>query len=148
MRLTTKGRFAVTAMIDLALNAQNNAVKLNSISERQQISLSYLEQLFSKLRRAGLVESIRGPGGGYILGRDAGEINIAQIIAAAEDDLDATLCKGKANCQSGAPCLTHNLWENLNHTINAYLSSVTLAGLLAQQQPDKNTQIVKITHIY
>ena len=148
MRLTTKGRFAVTAMIDLALNAQNNAVKLNSISERQQISLSYLEQLFGKLRRAGLVESIRGPGGGYILGRDAGEINIAQIIAAAEDELDATLCKGKANCQSGAPCLTHNLWENLNHTINAYLSSVTLAGLLAQQQPDKNTQIVKITHIY
>ena len=148
MRLTTKGRFAVTAMIDLALNAQNNAVKLNSISERQQISLSYLEQLFSKLRRAGLVESIRGPGGGYILGRDAGEINIAQIIAAAEDELDATLCKGKANCQSGAPCLTHNLWENLNHTINAYLSSVTLAGLLAQQQPDKNTQIVKITLIY
>ncbi len=148
MRLTTKGRFAVTAMIDLALNAQNNAVKLNSISERQQISLSYLDQLFSKLRRAGLVESIRGPGGGYILGRDAGEINIAQIIAAAEDELDATLCKGKANCQSGAPCLTHNLWENLNHTINAYLSSVTLAGLLAQQQPDKNTQIVKITHIY
>ena len=148
MRLTTKGRFAVTAMIDLALNAQNNAVKLNSISERQQISLSYLEQLFSKLRRAGLVESIRGPGGGYILGRDAGEINIAQIIAAAEDELDATLCKGKANCQSGAPCLTHNLWENLNHAINAYLSSVTLAGLLAQQQPDKNTQIVKITHIY
>ena len=148
MRLTTKGRFAVTAMIDLALNAQNNAVKLNSISERQQISLSYLEQLFSKLRRAGVVESIRGPGGGYILGRDAGEINIAQIIAAAEDELDATLCKGKANCQSGAPCLTHNLWENLNHTINAYLSSVTLAGLLAQQQPDKNTQIVKITHIY
>lgn len=148
MRLTTKGRFAVTAMIDLALNAQNNAVKLNSISERQQISLSYLEQLFSKLRRAGLVESIRGPGGGYILGRDAGEINIAQIIAAAEDELDATLCKGKANCQSGAPCLTHNLWENLNHTINAYLSSVTLAGLLAQQLPDKNTQIVKITHIY
>ena len=148
MRLTTKGRFAVTAMIDLALNAQNNAVKLNSISERQHISLSYLEQLFSKLRRAGLVESIRGPGGGYILGRDAGEINIAQIIAAAEDELDATQCKGKANCQSGAPCLTHNLWENLNHTINAYLSSVTLAGLLAQQQPDKNTQIVKMTHIY
>ena len=135
-------------MIDLALNAQNNAVKLNSISERQHISLSYLEQLFSKLRRAGLVESIRGPGGGYILGRDAGEINIAEIIAAAEDELDATLCKGKANCQSGAPCLTHNLWENLNHTINTYLSSVTLAGLLAQQQPDKNTQIVKITHIY
>ena len=148
MRLTTKGRFAVTAMIDLALNAQNNAVKLNSISERQQISLSYLEQLFSKLRRAGLVESIRGPGGGDDLGNVDFTRVSPQNVAAAEDELDATLCKGKANCQSGAPCLTHNLWENLNHTINAYLSSVTLAGLLAQQQPDKNTQIVKITHIY
>ena len=148
MRLTTKGRFAVTAMLDLAMNAQNGAVKLNDISERQNISLSYLEQLFGKLRRAKLVDSIRGPGGGYVLAKNADQINIAQIIAAAEDELDATLCKGKANCQSGAPCLTHNLWENLNHTINAYLSSVTLAGLLAQQQPDKNTQVVKITHIY
>ena len=91
MRLTTKGRFAVTAMVDLAMNAQNNAVKLNAISERQKISLSYLEQLFSKLRRAGLVESVRGPGGGYVLGKPAGQINIAQIITAAEDRLDATL---------------------------------------------------------
>lgn len=148
MRLTTKGRFAVTAMIDLAMNAQKHPVKLNAISERQQISLSYLEQLFSKLRRAGLVESIRGPGGGYILGKKADEINIAQIIAAAEDRLDATLCSGKANCQSGAPCLTHNLWENLNNTINDYLSSVTLAHLLEQTPPDKQTQIVKLTHIH
>lgn len=148
MRLTTKGRFAVTAMIDLAMNAQNRAVKLNAISERQKISLSYLEQLFSKLRRAGLVESIRGPGGGYILGKKANEINIAEIIAAAEDKLDATLCSGKANCQSGAPCLTHELWENLNHTINDYLSSVTLAHLLEQTPPDKQTQVVKLTHIH
>lgn len=148
MRLTTKGRFAVTAMIDLAMNAQNHAVKLNAISERQQISLSYLEQLFSKLRRAGLVESIRGPGGGYVLGKSADQINIAQIIAAAEDSLDATLCSGKANCQSGAPCLTHNLWENLNQTINEYLSGVTLASLLEQTPPDKQTQIVKMTHIH
>lgn len=147
MRLTTKGRFAVTAMIDLAMNAQSHAVKLNAISERQKISLSYLEQLFSKLRRAGLVESIRGPGGGYILGKKANDINIAQIIAAAEDELDATLCKGKANCQSGVPCLTHTLWENLNHTINDYLSSVTLASLLAQEQPNKDTQVVHISHI-
>ncbi|MDO4434190.1 MAG: Fe-S cluster assembly transcriptional regulator IscR [Alysiella sp.] len=147
MRLTTKGRFAVTAMIDLAMNAQNHAVKLNAISERQQISLSYLEQLFSKLRRAGLVESIRGPGGGYILGKPAHEIDIAQIIAAAEDKLDATLCSGKANCQSGVPCLTHHLWENLNHAINAYLSSVTLASLLEQQEADKDAQIVQFTHI-
>lgn len=148
MRLTTKGRFAVTAMIDLAMNAQSHAVKLNAISERQQISLSYLEQLFSKLRRAGLVESIRGSGGGYVLGKSADQINISQIIAAAEDRLDATLCSGKANCQSGAPCLTHNLWENLNHTIDNYLSSVTLASLLEQQQPDKATQIVRMTHIH
>ena len=101
MRLTTKGRFAVTAMIDLAMNAQAHAVKLNAISERQKISLSYLEQLFSKLRRAGLVESIRGPGGGYILGKAADQINIAQIIAAAEDRLDATQCSGKENCHGG-----------------------------------------------
>lgn len=148
MRLTTKGRFAVTAMIDLAMNAQKHAVKLNAISERQQISLSYLEQLFSKLRRAGLVESIRGPGGGYVLGKSADQINIAQIIAAAEDKLDATLCSGKANCHSGAPCLTHNLWENLNHTINEYLSNITLANLLEQTPPDKQTQIVKLTHIH
>lgn len=148
MRLTTKGRFAVTAMIDLAMNAQNNAVKLNAISERQYISLSYLEQLFSKLRRAGLVESIRGPGGGYILGRAADEINIAQIITAAEDRLDATLCSGKENCRGGAPCLTHHLWENLNHTINNYLSSVTLASLLQQKQSKDNENIVTLTHIY
>lgn len=146
MRLTTKGRFAVTAMIDLATNAQNGAVKLNAISERQKISLSYLEQLFSKLRRAGLVESIRGPGGGYILGKPAEQINIAQIITAAEDSLDATLCSGKANCHSGAPCLTHNLWENLNHTIHNYLSGITLAGLLAEQP--QHTQTVHFTHIH
>ena len=148
MRLTTKGRFAVTAMIDLAMNAQDHAVKLNAISERQHISLSYLEQLFSKLRRAGLVESIRGPGGGYILGKAADQINIAQIIAAAEDCLDATLGSGKANCQSGSPCLTHNLWANLNHTINSYLSSITLASLLEQPPPATNSQVVKLTYIH
>ena len=148
MRLTTKGRFAVTAMLDLAMNAQGNAVKLNAISERQSISLSYLEQLFSKLRRAGLVESIRGPGGGDILGRPADSINIAQIITAAEDRLDATLCSGQENCHGGARCLTHNLWENLNHTINSYLSSVTLAGLLEQEQSKQSEQTVTLTHIY
>lgn len=122
MRLTTKGRFAVTAMLDLAMHADQHAVKLNAISERQNISLSYLEQLFSKLRRAGLVESIRGPGGGYILGNSGSNTNIAQIIAAAEDSLDATQCSGKANCHNGSPCITHNLWEDLNHTITNYLS--------------------------
>lgn len=147
MRLTTKGRFAVTAMIDLAMNADNHAVKLNAISERQNISLSYLEQLFSKLRRAGLVESIRGPGGGYILGKAPQDINIAQIIEAAEDQLDATVCKGKSNCQSGAPCLTHHLWENLNHAIHDYLSSVTLASVLAQNQASNQPQTISLTHI-
>ena len=148
MRLTTKGRFAVTAMLDLAMNADKGAVKLNAISERQNISLSYLEQLFSKLRRAGLVESIRGPGGGYILGSPCGNINIAQIIAAAEDSLDATQCSSKANCHNGAPCLTHDLWENLNKTINDYLGSVTLQHILDQQQNEGGGKIVTFTHIH
>ena len=137
MRLTTKGRFAVTAMLDLAIHSPQGAVKLNAISERQQISLSYLEQLFSKLRRANLVESIRGPGGGYILAGSADQINIAQIIAAAEDSLDATQCSSKANCHNGTPCLTHQLWEDLNHTINDYLSGITLQSVLNQREDDR-----------
>lgn len=137
MRLTTKGRFAVTAMLDLAIHSPHGAVKLNAISERQQISLSYLEQLFSKLRRASLVESIRGPGGGYILAVSADQINIAQIIAAAEDSLDATQCSSKANCHNGSPCLTHQLWEDLNHTINDYLSGITLQSVLSQREDNR-----------
>ncbi|WP_312267375.1 Fe-S cluster assembly transcriptional regulator IscR [Neisseria sp.] len=137
MRLTTKGRFAVTAMLDLAMHSPHGAVKLNAISERQQISLSYLEQLFSKLRRASLVESIRGPGGGYILAASADQINIAQIIAAAEDSLDATQCSSKANCYNGTPCLTHQLWEDLNHTINDYLSGITLQSVLNQREDNR-----------
>ncbi len=137
MRLTTKGRFAVTAMLDLAIHSPHGAVKLNAISERQQISLSYLEQLFSKLRRANLVESIRGSGGGYILAGSADQINIAQIIAAAEDSLDATQCSSKANCHNGTPCLTHQLWEDLNHTINDYLSGITLQSVLNQREDDR-----------
>ena len=147
MRLTTKGRFAVTAMVDLAMSARGDAVKLNAISERQKISLSYLEQLFSKLRRAGLVESVRGPGGGYVLGKPAGQINIAQIITAAEDKLDATHCNGKTDCHGGAPCITHNLWESLNHTIHNHLSNVTLAHLIAQDQTPKE-HVVTLTHIH
>lgn len=147
MRLTTKGRFAVTAMIDLAIHAQKNAVKLNSISERQNISLSYLEQLFSKLRRAGLVESVRGPGGGYVLGKNAQDINIAQIITAAEDNLDATLCNGKADCHGGVPCLTHHLWESLNQTIHSYLNSVTLADILNKQTEKPTDHPISFTHI-
>ncbi|QMT33287.1 Rrf2 family transcriptional regulator [Conchiformibius steedae DSM 2580] len=147
MRLTTKGRFAVTAMIDLAMHAQERAVKLNAISQRRQISLSYLEQLFAKLRRAGLVESVRGPGGGYVLARPPEQINIAEIIFAAEDRLDATLCSGKSNCERGQACLTHQLWENLNRTINDYLSGITLAGLLDEQQQNRE-HTISITHIH
>lgn len=147
MRLTTKGRFAVAAMLDLAMYSNDGAVKLNDISERQNISLSYLEQLFSKLRRAGLVESIRGPGGGYVLAQSANSINIAQIIAAAEDKLDATQCNSKGNCHKGSPCLTHDLWENLNHTINQYLSSVTLHSVLQNQHHHAGKTIVSINQI-
>lgn len=146
MRLTTKGRFAVTAMIDLAMNTQNGAVKLSAISERQNISLSYLEQLFSKLRRAQLVESLRGPGGGYILAAPASQINIAQIIKAAEDKLDATQCSSRANCHHGSPCLTHELWENLNKTINEYLSSVTLQSIIEQKHAASH--VITFTHIH
>lgn len=133
MRLTTKGRFAVTAMLDLAMHADGGPVCLNTISERQHISLAYLEQLFGKLRRAGLVDSIRGPGGGYVLSQPASQINIAQIIAAAEDTLDATQCGGAANCQDGNPCLTHDLWAELNHTIDNYLRGISLACVLASR---------------
>ncbi|PIT12623.1 Rrf2 family transcriptional regulator [Snodgrassella alvi] len=133
MRLTTKGRFAVIAMLDLAMHAQSGAVNLTAISERQRISLSYLEQLFGKLRRAGLVESIRGPGGGYVLSHDAAQINIADIITAAEDTLDATLCGGHADCLDGTPCLTHDLWANLNKTIDGYLRGITLQCILNQK---------------
>lgn len=141
MRLTTKGRFAVTAMLDLAMHAQQGAVTLTAISERQQISLSYLEQLFAKLRRANLVASIRGPGGGYVLVASADEINIAQIIAAAEDCLDATQCSSKGNCHQGTPCLTHDLWESLNQTIHQYLSNVTLQSVLNRREQEQTHTI-------
>ena len=141
MRLTTKGRFAVTAMLDLAMHAKQGAVTLTAISERQQISLSYLEQLFAKLRRANLVASIRGPGGGYVLAASADEINIAQIIAAAEDCLDATQCSSKGNCHQGTPCLTHDLWESLNQTIHQYLSNVTLQSVLNRREQEQTHTI-------
>ncbi|WP_274584437.1 Rrf2 family transcriptional regulator [Neisseria leonii] len=146
MRLTTKGRFAVTAMLDLTLHGGSGAVRLNDISTRQQISLSYLEQLFAKLRRAGLVESIRGPGGGYVLAQAADQINIAQIIAAAEDKLDATQCTGRADCHNGTPCLTHNIWESLNHTIDNHLRAITLAGALKANR-ENHTHVVRFPHI-
>jgi Rrf2 family iron-sulfur cluster assembly transcriptional regulator len=136
MRLTTKGRFAVTAMIDLALRQHDGPVTLAGIAERQNISLSYLEQLFGKLRRHQLVSSVRGPGGGYCLARQMDAISVADIIGAVDEPLDATNCGGKRNCHDEQPCMTHTLWTSLNMKMYEYLSSVKLAELVRQQRPD------------
>ena len=134
MRLTTKGRFAVTAMIDLALREHTGPVALAAISQRQQISLSYLEQLFGKLRRHELVESTRGPGGGYSLGRKSDEITVADIIVAVDEPIDATGCSGKENCHGDdGPCMTHDLWSKLNQKMIEYLDSVSLKNLVDEQ---------------
>ena len=134
MRLTTKGRFAVTAMIDLALRQTNGPVTLAAISQRQQISLSYLEQLFGKLRRAELVESTRGPGGGYTLARKAVDISVADIIVSVDEPLDATHCGGKENCMGEAGrCMTHDLWASLNTRMVEFLDSVNLQKLVDEQ---------------
>jgi Rrf2 family iron-sulfur cluster assembly transcriptional regulator len=134
MRLTTKGRFAVTAMIDLALRQTSGPVTLAAISQRQQISLSYLEQLFGKLRRHELVESTRGPGGGYSLGRKAADITVADIIVSVDEPIDATHCGGKENClgESGR-CMTHDLWTSLNQRMVDFLDSVSLQKLVDDQ---------------
>ena len=135
MRLTTKGRFAVTAMIDLALRQNAGPVTLAAISQRQQISLSYLEQLFGKLRRHELVESTRGPGGGYTLGRKATDITIADIIVSVDEPLDATQCGGKENCQGSEAgrCMTHELWASLNARMVEFLDSVSLQKMVDEQ---------------
>jgi Rrf2 family transcriptional regulator, iron-sulfur cluster assembly transcription factor len=134
MRLTTKGRFAVTAMIDLALRQHNGPVTLAGISQRQRISLSYLEQLFGKLRRHQLVESTRGPGGGYTLGRPAKDVTVADIIFAVDEPLDATQCGGKENCHDDQRCMTHDLWSSLNRVMVDYLDSVSLQQLVDEQR--------------
>ena len=141
MRLTTKGRFAVTAMVDLALRQTRGPVTLAAISERQHISLSYLEQLFGKLRRAKLVTSVRGPGGGYNLASAAQNISVASIVTAVDEPLDATQCGGKENCHDEKRCMTHDLWATLNEKMYDYLSSVTLADLVAHQNGKQVSQI-------
>jgi Rrf2 family transcriptional regulator, iron-sulfur cluster assembly transcription factor len=133
MRLTTKGRFAVTAMVDLAMRQNRGPVTLAAISERQHISLSYLEQLFGKLRRSKLVSSVRGPGGGYNLAQPPQHVTVAQIVTAVDEPLDATQCGGKENCHDERRCMTHDLWATLNEKMYEYLSSVTLADLVAHQ---------------
>ena len=134
MRLTTKGRFAVTAMMDLALRGDDGPVALAGVSERQKISLSYLEQLFGKLRRFKLVDSVRGPGGGYCIARPLAMVNVADIIRAVDEPLDATQCGGRENCHDEHRCMTHDLWSTLNSKMYDYLSSVSLADLVARQR--------------
>ncbi|MEQ3681310.1 Fe-S cluster assembly transcriptional regulator IscR [Alcanivorax sp.] len=134
MRLTTKGRYAVTAMLDLALHAATGPVSLADISERQGISISYLEQLFAKLRRNGLVSSVRGPGGGYQLSRNSELIDVAAVIAAVDESVDATRCGGHGDCQEGDICLTHHLWCDLSDQIQDFLSGITLGELVARQE--------------
>jgi Rrf2 family iron-sulfur cluster assembly transcriptional regulator len=143
MRLTTKGRFAVTAMIDVALYGTNGPVTLAAVSERQKISLSYLEQLFGKLRRHGLVESVRGPGGGYNLARPALEVSVADIIIAVDEPIDATQCGGKENCHDDRRCMTHELWAALNGHIFAFLHGVTLGELVRQQLEKPEVTVLK-----
>ena len=140
MRLTTKGRYAVTAMLDLALNAKDRPVPLADISERQGISLSYLEQLFAKLRRGALVNSVRGPGGGYLLAHAPAVIQIVQVIDAVDESVDATRCQGVGDCQNGDECLTQRLWCDLSDQIHNFLSGISLADLVARQEVQKVAQ--------
>lgn len=130
MKLTSKGRYAVTAVLDIALNADGGPVSLADISERQHISLSYLEQLFAKLRKDGLVKSVRGPGGGYQLGLPSEQISVGMIIAAVNENIHVTKCLGRENCKNGVECLTHELWEDLSLRIESFLNEITLAELV------------------
>jgi Rrf2 family iron-sulfur cluster assembly transcriptional regulator len=133
MKLTTKGRYAVTAMLDLALYASDKPTSLADISARQDISLSYLEQLFAKLRRQGLVDSVRGPGGGYLLSRECIDIHVAEVIDAVNESVDATGCQGNSDCQGGKTCLTHHLWSDLSDQIHIFLTNISLADLVARR---------------
>ncbi|NPA72226.1 MAG: Rrf2 family transcriptional regulator [Gammaproteobacteria bacterium] len=138
MKLTSKGRYAVTAMIDIALHQDKGAITLSLISERQGISLSYLEQLFSKLKKAGLVSSARGPGGGYRLSRSAAEISVSQIIHAVDESVDARKCAGKENCHGGGQCLSHELWTDLSGMIDTFLKSIDLQSVVDKKQNPLN----------
>jgi len=141
MRLSTKGRYAVTAMLDLALHGVDNPVTLADISNNQGISLSYLEQLFAALRSKGLVKGVRGPGGGYYLGRPAAEISVANIICAVDEWVEFTRCKGKKDCHSGQRCLTHTLWDDLSKQIYEFLTEISLQELVdkGEKRPTEKT---------
>lgn len=141
MRLTTKGRFAVTALLDLAMQRSSGPVKLAEISKRQQISLSYLEQLFTKLRQRKLVNSVRGPGGGYCLAKKMEHVSVADIILAVDEPIDSTQCGGKENCHNDKKCMTHDLWKKLNTLIFDHLSSVSLKQLADEQKVNQDSVI-------
>ncbi|NJO15552.1 MAG: Fe-S cluster assembly transcriptional regulator IscR [Thioploca sp.] len=143
MRLTTKGRYAVTAMLDLAINRDQGPITLADISQRQGISLSYLEQLFSRLRKRGLVDSARGPGGGYRLSRPADSIAIAEVISAVDETVDATRCKGQKNCHDSRACLTHQLWTDLSDQIREFLNGITLAQVLEKRPQEVSKEAAR-----
>ncbi|PCJ17368.1 MAG: Fe-S cluster assembly transcriptional regulator IscR [Gammaproteobacteria bacterium] len=134
MRLTTRGRYAVTAMLDLAIYAKQDPVCLSDISKRQAISVSYLEQLFAQLRKNGLVKSVRGPGGGYKLNRTNDEIFILEIIDAINESVDATRCQGSGDCLNGQQCITHELWSDLSEQIRGFLGDISLGQLVLKRQ--------------
>ncbi|MDH5357113.1 MAG: Rrf2 family transcriptional regulator [Gammaproteobacteria bacterium] len=144
MRLTTKGRYAVTAMLDLSLNYGLGSITLADISDRQGISLSYLEQLFARLRKQGLVSSTRGPGGGYRLSRPADEITAMDVISAVDEKVDSTACEGRADCHGGEPCLSHELWQSLSEQIQNYLAGITLAQVVRDYQSKRNVDEDKV----
>ena len=146
MRLTTKGRYAVTAMLDLALNQGKGAVTLQDIALKQEISLSYLEQLFAKLRGDGLVRGTRGPGRGYRLARSAEAISVAAIISAVDEKSDMTRCGGEANCQDGKKCLTHELWTELSQEIYKFLDGITLSNLVSRPEVREVAERQEIAH--
>tara|TARA_R110002094_G_scaffold744_7_gene3920 strand:- start:335 stop:814 length:480 start_codon:yes stop_codon:yes gene_type:complete len=147
MRLTTKGRYAVTAMLDLALHEGRGPISLADISSRQRISLSYLEQLFAKLRRNGLVKSVRGPGGGYQLSRDKAEIFVVQVIDAVNESVDATGCNSKGDCHEGEACLTHYLWCDLSDQIHGFLSGISLDDLVGRKDVQSVSQRLDQAHL-
>jgi len=143
-RLTTKGRYAVTAMVELALNQDKGRISLAEIAERHGISQSYLEQLFAALRRQNLVDGTRGPGGGYRLGRPRAEISVADVIDAVDESVDATRCRGKRNCQGDHGCITHDLWEELSAQIRLYLSSVSLETVVNKARDTGGVQVLRM----
>jgi Rrf2 family iron-sulfur cluster assembly transcriptional regulator len=140
MRLSTKGRYAVTAMMDLAMHHGQGPVALADISENQGISLSYLEQLFARLKKSNLVEGLRGPGGGYRLSRRPDDISIADVITAIGEGIDSTLCDGNEDCQDGEQCLTHELWTRLGQEIYDFLNGITLASFLENEAASKSSK--------